>query len=253
MLVCLTVFAAITGLAALAPVESLPALAVPAKNPADTGQPPATETRRFQIITLGDSITKGVRPGVATNETFAALLEARLRADGFAVDVRNVGLGGERTDQALARLERAVLQPRPDWVTVMYGTNDSYVDPGRREARLTVGAYRTNLVTLVQRLRAAGVQPVLMTPPPWGNAARTNGVGEHPNVRLEPFVRVCREVATEHAVPLVDHFAAWSERAAAGFDIGQWTTDQCHPNPAGHRVLAAAILPVLRPLLGKVR
>src|SRR5579872_7361801 len=52
-----------------------------------------------KIITLGDSITKGVRPGVKPEETFAALVEAGLKKEGIAAQVINVGIGGERTDQ----------------------------------------------------------------------------------------------------------------------------------------------------------
>ena len=41
------------------------------------------------------------------------------------------------------------------------------------------------------------------------------------------------------------------KRAAAddGQDLGAWTTDQCHPNPAGHRQLADQLTPVIQKLL----
>src|SRR5437764_889189 len=82
----------------------------------------------LRIITLGDSITKGVRPGVTAEQTFASLMQRQLRAQGIAVEVENVGIGGERTDMALQRLEKDVIAKKPDVVTIMYGTNDSYVD-----------------------------------------------------------------------------------------------------------------------------
>jgi len=203
----------------------------------------------LRVVTLGDSITKAVRPGVTAEETFAARLERSLRRGGVDVTVRNVGIGGERTDQALLRLERDVLAHRPHLVTIMYGTNDSYVDPGKTASRITGEAYRENLLQLVDRLRAAGVVPVLMTAPRWGREAKRNGLGEHPNVRLEPFVERCREVAVERGVWLVDHFADWSAAEAAGEQIGEWTTDQCHPNPAGQGRLAGRLAPVVRAAL----
>ena len=210
--------------------------------------PPPTAPLR--IVTLGDSITKAVRPGVTADETFAARLERALRRGGVDATVYNVGIGGERTDQALLRLERDVLAHRPHLVTIMYGTNDSYVDPGKTASRITADAYRANLEQLVDRLRAAGALPVLMTPPRWGRAAKRNGLGENPNVRLEPFVDVCRQVAEERRVRLVDHFADWSAAESGGEDIGTWTTDQCHPNPAGQARLAGKIVPVVREALG---
>lgn len=204
---------------------------------------------RSRVVVLGDSITKGVRSGVTAEETFASLLQSALREAGHDVDVINHGIGGERTDQALARLSRDIQTLEPTLVTVMYGTNDSYVDKGQKESRLTKEVYVSNLQKIASELRRTGIEVVLMTEPRWGDKAAPNGVGENPNLRLEPFVEGCRQVAREQNVPLVDHFQVWSKANAEGTDIGEWTTDQCHPNPAGHRVLAEAMLPVVLPLL----
>jgi acyl-CoA thioesterase-1 len=211
----------------------------------------APEDGPIKIVALGDSITRGVRPGVKAEETFAALLQAELRKQKLEAEVVNAGVGGERTDQALKRLAGAVLAAKPKAVLLMYGTNDSYVDRGQKDSRLTAEQYRAYLKELVTRLRNGGSEPILMTPPRWGERAAKNGAGEHPNVRLEQYVKVCREVAGEMKVALVDHFAHWSRAASAGTDLGTWTTDQCHPNPRGHRELAEQTLPVLVELLRK--
>ena len=199
----------------------------------------------MKIVTLGDSITKGSRPGVAVHQTFASLIGPALQEKGIAAEVTNVGIGGERTDQALARLDSDVIAKKPRLVTIMYGTNDSYVDRGKMESRISRDEYRDNLVQLVERLRRAGIQPVLMTEPRWGAKAGLNGAGEHPNVRLEKYVEACREVAKELKVPLIDHFARWTEQEKQGQNLGDWTTDQCHPNVRGHQELAELIVPVL--------
>jgi lysophospholipase L1-like esterase len=211
----------------------------------------AAEEPRVRVVTLGDSITRGVRAGVKAEETFSALHQDGLGKRKVAAEVVNVGIGGERTDQALQRLARTVLALKPQVVVVMYGTNDSYVDRGQKECRLSAEQYGANLRKLVAGIRKAGARPVLMTPPCWGKRAAPNGAGEHPNVRLEKYVRVCREVARETKVPLVDHYARWSKRLTEGGDPGEWTTDQCHPNPRGHREIADALLPVIVEVLGK--
>lgn len=192
------------------------------------------------VVALGDSITKGVRAGVKSEETFAARL-----ANELGVKVVNVGVGGDRTDGALARLDTAVLALRPKVVLIMYGTNDSYVDKGKSDSRLTPETYRKNLETIIGRLRAANAEPILMTEPRWGRGAK-NGAGEDPNGRLERFVDVCREVARDQKVRLVDHYAHWAAAEAKGTNLAEWTTDLCHPNPRGHRELAGLIAPVLR-------
>lgn len=202
-----------------------------------------------RIITLGDSITRGVRTGVKKEDTFAAVLEASLKAKGVKAEVINVGIGGERADQALARLEKAVIARKPTLVTIMYGTNDSFVDKGQKEPRISKEEYATHLRGIVAKLKKAGIRPVLMTEPRWGDGAK-NGAGEDPNPRLEEYLKECRAVAAETKTPLVDHYAHWSKAKAKDIDIGKWTTDLCHPNAAGHREINILLLPVVLKALG---
>lgn len=195
------------------------------------------------LVTLGDSITKGVRAGVLPEETFTAIVERELKAKGLKVRAINMGIGGERTDESLRRL-KSVVDARPRVVTIMYGTNDSYVDPGKSESRITADEFRKNLKAIVADLRQQKIVPVLMTEPRWAPDA-TDGRGQNPNGPLIPFMEVCREVAKDARVPLIDHFAHWTEAEAKGQALRDWMTDGCHPNPRGHREMAEVMLPVL--------
>lgn len=201
------------------------------------------DSLRPTIIVLGDSITKGVRSGVTAKQTFAAILGREHNQ--IVVDV---GIGGERADQALKRLADAVIKKRPRFALIMYGTNDSYIDEGKQVSRITVKAYRHHLTMIISRLLLAGIEPVLMTPPRWAADATENGIGENPNVSLERFVSVCRQIAKDEDIPLVDHFAHWTSAETNGQDLRKWTTDGCHPNPAGHAEIAKQTVQVLRPL-----
>lgn len=213
---------------------------------------PPLEEAAVRIVTLGDSITKGARKEVKPTETFAALLQAGLRAQRTRVDVHNVGIGGERTDQVLLRLDREIISQRPHLVTVMYGTNDSWVDTGRTASRLTEEQYEANLREIVRRLRAARIQVLLMTPPKFAEGNPKNGLGEDPNVRLGRYVERCRTVAQDTGVPLVDHFGGWAAEQDQGRALQAWTTDGCHPNSAGHADLAGRLLSVISPLVTKL-
>jgi len=206
---------------------------------------PQEGSAEAKIVALGDSITKGVREGVRPDETFTALLQARLKARGSAATVVNAGVGGERTDQALARLESVVLSQRPTIVILMYGTNDSYIDIDARTSRIDIDTYSRNLRALIDRLRERGITPIVMTPPRWADDASPNGLGENPNVRLEAYVRMSRDVARSARVTLVDHYAAWSDAARQGTNLRSWTTDGCHPNPEGHRRMADLLTPTV--------
>ena len=198
----------------------------------------------IKLITLGDSITKAVRPGVGPTETFAWYLGAELRARGYQAQAINVGIGSEQTNHALARLEKDVLAQRPTAVTIMYGTNDSYHYKGESAPHLTVDEYRANLKQLIDRIKSVGAVPILMTPPRWGKNAK-NGHDVDPNISLEKYLPACHQLAKDENIPLVDHYQMWSDAEANGANIAEWTTDLCHPNPMGQKRMADAILPVL--------
>jgi len=201
-----------------------------------------------RIVSLGDSITKGVRPGVTDKETFSYYLQQELNSPTSPVEVRNVGIGGERTDQALKRLDKDVLALKPRIVLIMYGHNDSYVDAGAKQPRISPAEYADNLRQLVERLRKADAQPILMTPPAYSTGNK-NGIGDDPDILLEQYARTVRDVADELKVPLVDHYALWRKRRDDGEEIRNLTTDGYHPNPTGHKLLSETILPTLRKTL----
>jgi lysophospholipase L1-like esterase len=208
--------------------------------------------RSVRILALGDSITRGARPGVGPNVAFPAQLEAALRNKGVRASVHGVGIGSERTDLALARLERDVLSQRPDFVTVMYGTNDSRVDRGKQTSRLTADAFESNLNEMIARLRGAKIQVVLMTPPRFAEEFPRDGLGDESNARLAPFADRVRKLAAQMGVPLVDHFGGWTELQQRGQRLQEWTTDGCHPNSVGHSDLADRATAVIAPLAAAI-
>lgn len=205
----------------------------------------------LRIVTLGDSITKGVRAGVAEDQTFAAELQRQLRAAQFPdAEVINVGIGGEQAGQGLARLARDVVAKQPSIVTIMYGHNDSYIDAGKTTVRVSIPRFRADISQLVERLREAGITPILMTPPAYSKKSAPNGAGEHCNVKLSRYAEVIRQQSETLQVPLVDHFAAWEEFSKKGADLNEWTTDGYHPNRSGHVDLATRMhetIKIMRP------
>jgi lysophospholipase L1-like esterase len=198
------------------------------------------------IVTLGDSITKGVRPGVKAEETFSGLLQERLRASGSDATVINTGIGGEDTDQALQRFERTVLARKPHLVTIMYGANDHWIHNGKTGPKVPPERFAANLRTMIEGVRKAGGRPILMTTQPAVGTAYPSGYDDAP-ARLDDYVKITRAVAKELKVPLVDHHAHWSRQPPA--TLQKWVTDPWHPNPAGHRAMADLLVPVVRDAL----
>ena len=91
-----------------------------------------------RVVFLGDSVTRAVRPGVTPDQTFCTLFEKGFRASGVPVESINAGVGGNTTADALARFEPDVLARKPDFVVIMFGLNDSWIDEGKTRTRLTV-------------------------------------------------------------------------------------------------------------------
>lgn len=185
---------------------------------------PAVAEERV-IAVLGDSLTAGL--GVAAEEAYPALLEARLRREGLAYRVVNAGVSGDTTAGALRRLDW-VLRARPDVVVVALGAND-----GLRG--LPVDAMRDNLVAIVTRLRRAGARVLLAgmrLPPNYGDAY------------TRAFADAFDDVARRTSVPRLPFLL---EGVAGVPALNQ--PDGIHPNAAGQRVVADTVWRALRPLL----
>jgi acyl-CoA thioesterase-1 len=177
------------------------------------------------IAVLGDSLTAGL--GVAAEEAFPALLEARLRREGYDYRVVNAGVSGDTTAGGLRRVDW-VLRAKPDVVVVALGANDGL--RGQPPA-----AMRDNLAAIIARLRASGAQVLLagmLMPPNYG--------GEY----TREFAAVYPEVARRTRVPLMPFLL---DGVAAEPRVLQ--PDGLHPNAAGHQIIAEKLWPYLRPLL----
>lgn len=201
------------------------------------------QSSQWDIIMLGDSITKGVRSGLTEAEIFSHLVDEELSKSNDAIRVVNYGVGGERTDQLLQRLDGILAaHPRLLIAYIMYGTNDSFIDIGTDKPRISTEAYRENLKRIIAKVCEKGATPFLQTPPRWAQKSQRNGLGESPNPELEKYVAVCREVAREYQVTLIDHYEQWLDKEETGFDLYDWTTDGCHLNAVGHKIVADKIL-----------
>ena len=189
-------------------------------------QPPAAAGERVLVV-LGDSLTAGL--GVAPDEAYPALLEARLRREGFAYRVVNAGVSGDTTAGGRRRLDW-VLRSHPDLVVVALGAND-----GLRA--LPLDALRDNLTAIVTRLRAAGTRVLLAgmrLPPNYGAEYAT------------AFAQAFGDVARATSVPLLPFLL---EGVAGNPALNQ--ADGIHPNPAGHRMMSDTVWRAVRPHLRK--
>jgi acyl-CoA thioesterase-1 len=185
---------------------------------------PARAAERV-VVALGDSLTAGL--GVAAEEAWPALIDARLRREGYPYRVVNAGVSGDTTAGGLRRVDW-VLRSRPEVAVVALGAND-----GLRG--LPTDAMEANLLAIVERLRAAGARVLVagMQVPPNYGAAYTRAF-------QDVFQDVARRTGAALMPFLLDGVAA---------DPRLNLPDGIHPNAAGHRAIAEHVWPHLVALI----
>jgi lysophospholipase L1-like esterase len=170
-----------------------------------------------KVIFLGDSITAGgTWPG-----GYITLTALGLKAAGIDIKASNAGVGGNRSREMLARLDRDVLNYKPNWVLVSCGVNDSNTG----EYGVPADEYRDNVAKIVERSQAAGAKVMVLT----------NTVGR------EDFSQIMRDVVKEKKCVLADLRVPY-QKASNDNPWAQMANDGVHPNARGYMVMSMCIL-----------
>ncbi|MEC3912722.1 SGNH/GDSL hydrolase family protein [Sphingobium sp. CR2-8] len=197
------------------------------------------------IVTLGNSITDGVRATPDSNRRWPDLLAERLQKAGrTSVGVANAGISANRLlsegdgYNALARFDRDVLAvPGVTHVVILEGVNDIGSAFAQKRAIPTsddlIGAYRQ----MIARAHDRGVKVVLATILPYKGAGYWSAQGEAVRIAVNDWIRTNKQA--DGFVDLAKAIAdpADPARMAKPYDVG----DALHPNDAGFRVMADAV------------
>src|SRR4051812_13266366 len=195
----------------------------------DVGSGPAAAATLPRIVFLGDSLTAGL--GIGKDQAVPALIQQRLRREGYAYDVVNAGNSGDTSDDGLTRLDWS-LTGDVAVLVIELGANDGLrgISPERT---------RENLESIVTTSKRRGIT-VLLTgmeaPPNYGPAY----TGE--------FRETFRQVAAKEHVALMPFFL---EGVAGSASLNQ--PDGVHPTPEGARIVADNVWRYLEPLLMKTQ
>jgi acyl-CoA thioesterase-1 len=179
-----------------------------------------------RILAFGDSLTAGY--GLPADEAFPVRLQARLKADGYTVQIANGGVSGDTSAGGLARLDWA-LADKPDAVLVEFGANDMLrgIDP-----KVTYD----NLDKMMARITKSGAKILL-----FGMKAASNWGREYQGA----FDAIFPALAEKYHVPLYPFFL---EGVATDTALNQ--ADGLHPNPKGVAVIVDRVSPYVEALLG---
>jgi acyl-CoA thioesterase-1 len=157
-----------------------------------------------------------------------ALLQTRLKQQGYVYQVVNASVSGETTAGGLARLPRALSLHQPRIVVLELGGND-----GLRA--LPMAQMRTNLARMIDLASAAGAKVLLLgmrIPPNYG-----------PDY-TEQFRSSYSDLARDKKLPLVPFLL---NGIALVPELMQ--ADGIHPNELGQPRLLDTVWPALKPLL----
>lgn len=178
------------------------------------------------LLVVGDSISAAF--GLDSRQGWVALLEKRLREEGFDHAVVNASISGDTTAGGAARLSALLAEHRPELVIIELGGNDGL--RGQPPAQL-----QQNLATMVDQAQGADAEVLLLgmrLPPNYG--ARYTAA----------FAQVFADVAQDKQVPLVPFFLE-----GVGGVEGMMQADGIHPTETAQPILLENVWPALRPLL----
>ena len=199
--------------------------------PAGTGGSSSTTENKSvaKIVAFGDSLTAGF--GLSPAQSYPALLQKRLAADGFDYDVVNAGISGDTSAGGMRRIDWS-LDGDVRIVILELGAND--ILRGQ-----PIEQMKQNLAAIIERVKAKGGQVLLA-----GMEAPTNSGAAYQKAAHNAFP----ELAKEHKVELIPFFL---EGVAGRSELNQG--DGIHPNLEGTRLVADTVYKYLRPLLEKDR
>ncbi|MGB2819995.1 MAG: GDSL-type esterase/lipase family protein [Phycisphaerae bacterium] len=187
-----------------------------------------------KIAFLGDSITAGGNAPLG----YVGMVISGLEANGVKATKIPAGVSGHKSDQMLARLQRDVIDKKPDWMTLSCGVNDVW--HGARGVKLE--DYKTNITEIVTRAKKAGIKVMILTSTMISEDAKAGN-----NVKLAAYNAFLVELAKSQGCLLADLNAdmqkAIAEAVKTGAKPGRiLTSDGVHMNPFGNAMMATGVL-----------
>ena len=186
-----------------------------------------------KIVFMGDSIT--AEGGVPSG--YCQLVIMGLATNGVQVTLAGVaGVSGNKSNQMLERLQKDVLDRKPDWMTLSCGVNDVYHGGNG----IPLEQYKQNITAIVDHCQAAGVKVMILT------ATMIHEDPDDPyNQELAGYNDFLRELAKEKKCLLADlnaEMQAAVKRIGAPKTFHALTRDGLHMNPLGNQVMAIGVL-----------
>lgn len=194
----------------------------------------STSTESPTLVVLGDSLTAPLgKPDQADQDWFTTANE-----DADFQMIANAGVGGETTEQILARVDDDVIARTPRFATVLAGTNDVF---GGTDAETII----TNLSLIYDKLVFTDIGIIAFTIPP---ILVNDPVKEQTLRDVNAWMRSTVET-TWPGARLVDWSNALSENGNEVLPNPAYVVDGIHFSPEGAAAAGAAAAPVFESIV----
>jgi lysophospholipase L1-like esterase len=183
-----------------------------------------------KIAFLGDSITA---QGASGNTGYVKLVMSGLEANGVKAEMIPAGISGHKSNDMLARLQKDVIDKKPNWMTLSCGVNDVW----HHERGVPLDQYKTNIRQIVDQAQAAGIKVVLLT-----STMIHEDQPNDDNQKLVAYNDFLKALAAEKNLPVADLNAYMQELVKMPHKGNLLTVDGVHMNPIGNQMMAAGVL-----------
>jgi len=200
------------------------------------------------IVFAGDSITDSGRlqfPPLGSGYVYFFHNLLLATHPEVRVNVVNAGVSGNTVLDLKSRWEDDVLSHNPDWVSVLIGINDVHRhlagEPGL-DPESYYRNYREILEMTRERLR--GVKLILLSPFYISRATAADGFRARVLRLLPEYIARVRRLSEEFGAIFIDLYSLFQELLKYR-EPTVYAPEAVHPTPAGHLVIALAILRAL--------
>jgi lysophospholipase L1-like esterase len=207
-----------------------------------------------KIAFLGDSITQaGNRKG-----GYVTLVMEALKGEGLQVTHIPAGKSGNKSSDMLARLDKDVIEKKPQWMVLSCGVNDVWHFKLKLGERSFTGVpledYKKNITEIIDKAQAADIKILVLT---------STMIGEDQsrelNQNLIPYNDFLKEIAKEKGCLLADLNSDMQKALKEIPDVkgkanmfgdpnykseikNKLTSDGCHMNALGNVMMAKGVL-----------
>lgn len=206
------------------------------------------------IAFMGDSITQAGNRG----NGYINLVLKGLKANELEVKKIPAGKSGNKSSDMLRRVDQQVISKKPEWMTLSCGVNDVWhfklILGNRTFEGVGIEDYKKNITEIIDKCQKADIKVMVLTSTMIGEDA-----SKELNQDMIPYNEFLREIAKDKGCLLADLNADMQAQLKTIPDVkgkpgnfgkffyggdlkNKLTSDGCHMNPEGNKMMARGIL-----------